>query len=700
MNRALSTILRAAIIAGAVWFVYAPAFHGGWFWDDPAEIVVNASIRTRAGLLAIWTAPGTPDYYPLKQTLQWVQWHLWGQDVTGYHLTNVALHLFSCLLFWRILSRLGARQAWLGGLLFAIHPVAVESVAWISELKNVLSLPLMLMAFLAYLNWDEGETRLPGASLTQSGHRLPSAPMRRAMEVASHLNGSYTASLLLFLAAMLCKSSVVMFPFVLLLYAWWRRGRVGWRDALSIAPFLAVSLALGLVTMWFQAHRAIAGEVILASGLLSRLAVAGMAVAFYFWKALVPVGLMPIYPRWRADPPDVGQFWPWIVLAAALFCLWRLRDRAWARHAAFGLGFFLINLAPVLGFVPMSFLRLAWVSDHFAYVSLLGLAGLAAAGIDAVLGEREGEVSGFGTAARLAVLALVVALAAGARSYAGTFAGPKTLWTYNVGLNPGAWAAYNNLGNALFDEGRFQDAAAAYEAALRVHPDYPEAHNNVANILAESGRPEEAYAHYQAALRIKPDYGQALNGLANLLFQTGHTAEAVEKLESLVRIRPDFAEAQNNLGNILFQMGRYPEAEQRLREALRARPAYAQAHNNLGNVMVRTGRLESALAEYTEALGEDPGYPEALNNLGNAQMMAGRLPEAIATLREAIRVRPRYAEAHYNLSLVLAATGHLGEAIAEAREALEINPGFQPARAKLDQWSALSGKRPAEGAPR
>ena len=714
----LLTLGQAAVIVLATAWVYAPAIHGGWLWDDDVEITGNAVLRDAGGIRKIWLAPSGADYFPLKTTVQWVQWRLWHEHVTGYHLTNIGLHLLGALLVWRVLVRLGGpfdsapfdsaqgRQGirprwggveWLAGLIFAIHPLAVESVAWISELKNVLSLPLLLLAFGAWIEWDRkrGTGFQPVIDKDTGG-------MPVLHQFKSHPSAFwYTLALLFFLAAMLSKSSVVMFPFILLLYAWWKRGRVARGDWLAAAPFFAISLGLGLVTMWFQAHRALAGQTVLTGGLLSRVAAAGLALGFYLWKAVWPWRLMPIYPRWRVDPPALWQFWPWLVMGAAVYVIWRVcaseelgglkrrrgvpprleaaECRFYFRTVAFGLGWFFLNLVPVLGFVPMSFLRLSWVSDHFAYLSLAGIAGLAAAGIGPGL-----KVAQARTPALLFIPAiLLAALAVDARHYAGRFADPRTLWTYNLARNPWAWAARNNLGNALLEAGLVREATANYEEALRLHPDYAEVCNNLGNIYSQTGRPEEAAAMYARALQLQPDYAQARNGLGNLLSETGHVPEAVAQFERALQISPDFADARNNLGNLFFQVGRYPEAEAQLSRALQVRPDYPEAHNNLGNVYLRTGRTRDALAEYREALRLKPNFPEALNNVGNVQMMAGQLSEAVASFDQALRFRPDYAEAHYNLGLIFAGTGRTGEAMVQFRLALQSRPDFRQARAKL-----------------
>jgi len=430
-------LLRAAVIVLAGAWVFWPGIHGGWIWDDYLEIIQNRFLRDRAGIGKIWFRPEGMDYFPLKTTVQWIEWHLWGDRVEGYHLVSIGLHLLSALLLWRLLRKLGmGLGAWLGALLFAVHPLMVESVAWISEFKNTLSLPFLLLAMITYVDWDRGRDR-----------------------------PAYFISLGLFLAAMLCKSSVVMFPMVILLYGWWKRGRIARSDLRASAPFFAVSLILGLVSVWFQQHRAIAGEDISIGGFWSRCAGAGLAVFFYLGKYLFPADLMPDYPRWELNPPAPWQFWPWVAIAAALWL--SSRPSKYSRPILFGLGFFLINLVPVLGFIPMSYLRISRVADHFAYLPLIGLIGLTAAAV-----EKIGKsLSRFLSLPLSLFLILVAALAWQGHRYARIFTSDEMFWTYTLEHNPKSWLALNDLGVRLAGRGRILEAIEYYKAALRVGPD-------------------------------------------------------------------------------------------------------------------------------------------------------------------------------------------------------------------------------------
>jgi protein O-mannosyl-transferase len=540
--RLLTAVLLPAllIVAAGLW-VYAPALHAGWVWDDVEEVTQNPVLRDPAGLGQIWTAPDGPDYFPLKATVQWLEWRAWGEAPMGYHAVSIGLHLLGALLFWRLLRQLGLRLAWAGGLLFAVHPLAVESVAWAAELKNTLSLGLLLGAMIAYLAYD-----------------------------AKRGKAAYGLSLGFFLLAMLSKTSVVMFPAVILLHAWWRRGGIGRRDLAASAPFFAISLGLGFTTLWFQHHRAILAGHEFAGGPLTRVVASGLALAFYFWKSLWPFGLQPVYPHWDIDPGALPGCIPWLAAAGLGAFLWSRRG-GWGRAALFGLGFFVLNLLPVLGFVGMSYLRLSRVADHFAYLPLLGLIGLAVAALDRL--PRPAQWT--------ALAAVSLGLAWPARAYVRVFHDEETLWTYTLERNPRAWIAQGNLGYAFFKEGRLPEAIARYREALRLEPDFAEARYNLGTALLQTNQVAPAIAEYEAALRLRPASAGMENNLATALAESGRLPEAVTHFEAAVRLDPDYGDARHNLGNAYLLSRRMADAITQYEAALRLRPDDASARSGL-----------------------------------------------------------------------------------------------------------------------
>ena len=469
------------LIAGAALWIYWPVLNGDWLWDDDTLISQNGLIQDPYGIWNIWFTPGDLiDYFPLSASVEWLGWQIWDTDTLGYHLLNVILHTGSALLLWRLFSKLGLRLAWLGGLFFVIHPVMVESVAWMAELKNTLSMPPFLLAMCAWINYEaRGQWK------------------------------DYFLALGFFLVAMLCKSSMVMFPVVILLFAWWKRGRIGWRDFQHSAPFFFISLIVGLMLIAYLRH-GVGEETIALGGLLSRLACIGLSLSFYFSKSFLPVALSPIYPQWQIDPPTLWQFLPWPVFAGVLVWLWRKRD-TWGRHALLGAGFFLINLAPFTGLRTIAFMRVTWVMDHILYLPILGWIGL----VVAALSQCEARLSVPGRRyAWGAIVAVAVLLAVVSHRDSKTYLNSEALWTHAIRENPMAWPAYNNLGNTFANEGRMPEAEEQYEIALAINPGYPEAHNNLGIIYVRSGRYDQAMIQFEQALRLCPSLESAQQNLS------------------------------------------------------------------------------------------------------------------------------------------------------------------------------------------
>lgn len=550
-----------AILLLAGFFIYAPVLHGEWLWDDGATLRDNPLMHDPGALAKIWFAPPGPDYFPLTTSVEWLLWQIFGDHTFPFHLACLLLHLASAFLLWCVFGKLGLRFAWWGALLFVVHPVLVESVAWVSELKNTISLPFLLGAIIAWLNYDE-----------------------RARPA------DFAAALLLFLAALLAKTSVVMFPFVLLLYTWWKHGHISRQKLFAIAPFFAASFVLGLLTLVFQRQWAI-GETPQDFGTLAqRGAGAGHALLFYFGKSLWPFGLRPIYPLWSFQNPSFAQFLPWLLLAAVFVWL-ALRRTSCSRAALFGLGFFVLNLAPVLGFFPMSYLRISWVADHFVYLPVVGLIGLALAGTEALLQVYPCAK----TAATVAAAAFLLALAGQSRAYAANFRGSVELWSYAVQCDPDSWLVQYNLGLTLMEHQQRPAAEAALRRSLALNGSSYGTHLALANLIAQTGRNAESAHEFAIALSLVPqaaaqsieahvNYGIVLSRLGD---NTGsehqyYLATLCTPLSPLGRA--DLAVAHFNLANILLQRGQRADAIRHLQAALAAQPSLVQARNELASL--------------------------------------------------------------------------------------------------------------------
>ncbi len=493
---------------------YGPAIRGEFVWDDALYLRDNPLIQARDGLQRFWLTTEFTDYYALSNTSFWLEWRLWGTNPTGYHITNILLHALNALLLWQLLRQLKVRGAGWAGLAFALHPVNVMSVAWISERKNVLSLVFALLSGLAFFQWEDLKFRR-----------------------------WYWLAVAFFALALLSKTAVVMLPVVLLLLIWWRHGKLCQRDWLSVVPFFALSLGLGLVTMWFEQHHGIRSEIVQTAGFPGRLARAGCVVWFYLGKALWPVGLNVIYPHCSFAEGSVAAFIPLAVLVCIAVILWRYRTIE-GRAALVAMGCFVTLLFPVLGFFKIGFMGYSNVADHWQYLALISVL--------AVVGSAGAQAADVWRWRWLSVLGVIVLLWLGWGTWqrAHVWQSELQLWSDTLQKNPDAWMAHNNLGNALLREGRIDAAIAQYQSTIRLRPDYANAHYNLGIATYQNGRPADAVRQFREVIRLKPQAADAHNNLGAVLVNLGNTNEAIAEFKTAVRLAPRWSEPRANLSRI------------------------------------------------------------------------------------------------------------------------------------------------------
>jgi tetratricopeptide (TPR) repeat protein len=525
--------LAPALLVGIAALAYSPVAQCGFVWDDDVALTRNPLVAAADGLARAWTTAEAPDYWPLTLTTFWAEWRLWGASPLGYHLVNLALHLAEVLLLWRILRRLRLPGAWLAALLFAVHPVNVESVAWVTQRKNLLAMLFYLSSIWAFLRagW-------PGEGAKRGGW--------------------YAASLAAFVLAMLSKGSVAILPLVLLGIVAWHR-RLSWRDGLWAGPFLLVAGALTAVNVWFQGHHLASAEVIRRATPLERLLGAGAAVWFYLSKAVLPFNLTFFYPQWRIAAGQILWYLPLLAAAGLTVWLWRR-----FRPGLFAWLYFCAALLPVMGFTDVYFMKFSLVADHYQHLALLGVAALAGYGFSR-WSARDPRAHAFAAAlvASFAFLTCRQCLA---------YTSAETLARETIRRNPGAWLAHDNLGVVLGQAGRLPEAEAEFREAIRLQPDWPEAHSNLGVMLVGEQRIDEGIAEYEAALRLQPGTFIAQLNLGSLLLFHHRYAEASRHLAAAAQLKPEFAPAHLLLGQALTQLGRRAEAEAELAAFLRLRP--------------------------------------------------------------------------------------------------------------------------------
>jgi tetratricopeptide (TPR) repeat protein len=568
------------LLAVVTMLAYHPAWHGGVLWDDDAHIG-GPELRTLDGLRRIWFVPRTTQqYYPLLHTSYWLQQKLWGDSITGYHIVNLLLHIGCVVLVLRIVRFLRIPGAELAATIFALHPVNVETVAWIAERKNTLSGVFALAATLWYLRFDENRSRR-----------------------------SYALALGLFLLGLLSKTAIVTLPLALLVIFWWKRGAISWRhDVVPLIPFFFFSAAAGLMTRWVEYGNIGYRARMLDLSLLDRCLIAGRAFWFYLWKLLWPSNLMFVYPRWEISAAVPWQYIFPLAVLVLLGILWSLRR--WSRTPLAGVLVYMVLLLPSLGFANIYFFLYSFVADHWQYLACLGIITPCASGIVLLATRLKSGYAWLEPGVTLVIGGVLFLLT---WQQSRMYNNAETLYRTTIAHNPACWLAYDHLVDILYQANRIPEAMNLFKDELRIKPAV--AHYSLGNALLRKGRTSEAIDQFTEALRINPDYAEAHNNLGYALLVTGRTSAAIEQCKEALRIDPTYAHAHNNLGNALAQTGRASEAIDHYKQTLRMNPNSADAHSNLGAALAQMGRISEAIEELKAAVRINPNNIDARNNL-------------------------------------------------------------------------------------
>jgi tetratricopeptide (TPR) repeat protein len=635
--------ILGSLLVLLVLIAYQQAWHIGYIWDDDSYVTNNPTLRDWRGLWRIWfELMATPQYYPLVHTSFWLEYHLWGLNPLGYHLVNVFLHVGASVLLWRVLVRLQVPGAWLAAAIFAVHPVGVESVAWITERKNVLSAIFYFAAALSYLRFAE---------IQEAGN-----PGRRRWYF-------YLGSLLLFACALLSKTVACSLPAALLLVRWWKAGQLKRQDVLPLVPFFAVGLVLGLCTVWIEQNHVGAEGAVWSLTFAQRILVAGRALWFYASKLFWPVRLTFIYPRWDMNVDSVAQWLFPVGAVAAIAALWWMRARI-GRGPLVGVLFYGGTLGPALGFVNVFPFRYSFVADHFQYLASVGLIALGAAGLSRLPRFVPGVV-----------LALLAALT---WKQVGIYRNLETLWSDTLDKNPASWMAHSNMATVLLRKGRGEEALSHLQQALRLDPDNVEVQNNFGYALLEMGRVNESFPYLQKALEIEPNRAAIHFNLGNALLQTGLADQALVSFKKAVEIDPTYVPAYSNLGYTFLQMGRADESLVYLQKALKIDPDNVAAHFNLANTLLQMGRADEAVSQLQKVLLIDPDDAEAQKNMAwvLATSPEARIRDGTQALKLAERANQLTNARNPIMGATLAAAyaenGRFSDALKTAESALQL----------------------------
>ncbi|MGA2796896.1 MAG: tetratricopeptide repeat protein [Thermoguttaceae bacterium] len=656
------------LVIVAVFCVYLPSISGDFIFDDDIHLTEDKFIKAADGLFRIWTSKESVDFWPATNTFFWIEWRLWGMHPTGYHVTNLILHVIEALLIWLILRKLSIPGAFLAALIFALHPVNVESAAWIASRKNLMAMLFFLLSILWYLKFAMS-TAIAGIAPARS----LGGPWERVKTFSSFIlhpssfHFWYWLSLAAFLLAMLGKGSVAILPVLLLGIVWWLRPLTR-RDLVRTAPFFAIAIALAAVNMWFQTHGT--GETFHTATITERLLGAGSIIWFYLYKALLPVDLAFIYPQWHVVSGN--PLW-WLPLSAAIavtIVLWLYRKN-WGRPLLFAWGFFCVALLPVMGFADVGFMQYSLVADRYQHIAIIAVIALAMAPFSIWRKRMRGAVRWI--APGIAVAA-VGALAVLTWRQSSLYRDEVKLYQAVLEKNPACWMAHNNLAAALINIGRLQEAIEHCGQAIRLKSDYAKAYNNLGIALVKMGQPQKAIEYYQQALKLNPDYADAHNNLGSALIQIGRAQEAIEHCRQALTLNPNFLGARNTLGNAFQSIGQYQQAIEQYEAVLKLDPNFSQVYINLGIILNKTGKTSEAIEHYEKALRIDPDSFEAHNNLANAFCAIGQYQSAIEHYRTALQLNPNYPQVHVNLGSALVATGRFSEAIDQYRQTLQLAP--------------------------
>lgn len=685
------------IVLGTI-ISYGPIYKADFIWDDDAYVTQNESIRSIEGIGRAWTSlTETPQYYPLVFTTFWIEYSLFGINPLVFHATNVLIHCASALLLWRLFSKLAVPGAWFAALLFALHPVHVESVAWVTERKNTLSMFFYLLAALAYVRFSG-----LGASRGEEHKRQW---------------GWYAACLMCFQLAMFSKTVTCSLPAALALVTWWKRPRLQWRDYFPLVPMLLMGFTMSRITIWVEQHHVLAKELNLGLTAIDRVLLAGKSLWLYASNLLYPRTLCFMYERWEPDRTDPAQYvWP-IGVVVAIVALWLLRNRI-GKGPLVATLVFCGTLVPALCLVDVYPMRYTWWADHYVYHASIGFFALLSGVAVRLSAPAAGSRHGVRITPSLAVAAVAVAGLLGSRTWqqCRIYDDIETLWLDTIAKNPKCWMAKTNLSVEWFNKGRMEDAKAILHEVMNEKPHY-QAYNNLGGVYLKMGEYADAIDCFRRAVEGSPNYCVVYHNLGMALRYAGRDAEALEVFRRAIELEPGFGLGQHSYGESLIKAkrfgearehlmlaldklprfadlrvtlgdleqveGNYAAAEEQYKTAIRLQPNQVHAHCRLAMMKAARGAIEEAFAIVREYLARVPGSAEALRTFGELFRMRGDMDNAERAMRNAVAINARSLSAHLSLAGLLEARGRHDEAADQYSEVLRLSPGHPGANEAL-----------------
>ena len=631
--------LFAMVLVLATIFAYRPAWNGGFVWDDDNYVTKDRLLTSPDGLRRIWFSLESPSqYFPLTYTTFRIERALWGLNPTGYHWVNILLHVANALLVWWLLTHLRIPGAWLAAGIFALHPVQVESVAWITERKNVLMVFFFLLTLLAWTRFI-GERSLRPIRRSRAHGEQHAKGVTQSGKLNPLSWRFYWLALIFYLLALCSKSTACTLPAALFLILWLQKKRIDWRRVLQVAPFIVLGSGMGLIAIWWEHYHQGTRGPTFALGPLERLIVATHAVWFYLGKLFWPAKLTFIYPQWTIEPKNPFSYiWlvAGIVLCAAIYFARRYVGRSIEVAAAF----FVVTLSPLLGFIMLYTFRYTFVADHYQYLASIGpIALLSAALVKLANSRRYGPcfLSGLG-------ILIFGALGLLTWRQSASYRDSDTLWRTTIDRNPVCWMAENNLGSELLEtKGDIDGAIAHFKKSLRLKFDHPETHNNLTYALLRKGDADAAIAEAHVALDLQPNNADMHVVLGMALMTKGLVDQAIAQFSGALEIRPNYSNAHYNLAVALAEKHETTDAIAHYEKAIEAQPDLFQALTNLAWILasssdatIRNGPRAVELAEEANRLTAETS-PLVLRTLAAAYASNKNFDKALETSRRALQ---------------------------------------------------------------
>src|SRR5947207_8400638 len=600
-------LIFAVVLAAVTIFAYRPAWHGGFLWDDDAYIINNELLTAPDGWQRIWFSLDSPSqYFPFTYSTFRIERALWGLNTTGYHWVNLLLHIGNALLMWAVLARLRVSGSWLAAAIFALHPLQLVSVAWITERKNVLMAFFFLLTLLGWIAFVDERTR------------------RRWI--------FYCLALIFYVLALSAKATACTLPAALFLILWLQNKPITMRRLIQIVPFVILGIGMGLLAVWWERyHQGTNRAVFTFLSPIERILVASRAVWFYLSKIFWPSNLTFIYPRWNISPADLLDY-VWLLAGIAACVVIYFLRRYFGRSVEVAAALFVITLSPVLGFIMLFTFRYTFVADHYQYLACIGPIALVSAGIASLadmLNQHRAFILG-------AALFAVASLGALTWRQAAMYGEIETLWRTTLARNPECWMAHTNLGIVLLQKGKLNDGIAHYRAALQMQPDSWDAEYNLGTALVAKGEVDEAILHCDRAVAIQPNDPDAQVSLGDALLKKKRVEEAIVHYHKAMALRPDYFLALYGLGSALLEKGELDTAVQYCRAALLIRPDDADCHTVLAVALDEKGETAEAIYHYEKAVQISPKSISALTNL--AWLLATSSNDALRDGNKAVKL--------------------------------------------------------------